>query len=205
VKRKNVMYNGEPGQNNPDTSSAVGSSKAFTVKIKSTTALPSCLNTCNPAFPLVASDVKTGFCYIDRHCYADGNAAPYAGDECRKCDASATPLSWSDPVTTSFCFIGDKCVAEGAHAQVGYSCMGRYGPSTCYRDDPCSKCIPSASGTAYSPVAENGCMVSTTHAVAQRPRRPDTMSFAAMSCAALAVRSWTWPRSPRLATTTKGI
>ena len=65
MKRKNVMYNGEPGQNNPDTSSAVGSSKAFTVKIKSTTALPSCLNTCNPAFPLVASD-KAPRCFANR-------------------------------------------------------------------------------------------------------------------------------------------
>ena len=34
VSRKNVMYNGQPGENNPDTSSPVGSSKAFVVQIK---------------------------------------------------------------------------------------------------------------------------------------------------------------------------
>merc|ERR1712021_282983 len=35
--------------------------------------------------------------------------------------------------------------------------MGSNGPT--YGPDPCKKCIPSVSGTAYSPVAENGCML----------------------------------------------
>merc|ERR1711865_214601 len=66
-------------------------------------------------------------------------------------------MAWSGPVTTSSCFIGNKCIAEGTPEPVGYSCSGRYGPTTCYKPDPCSKCIPSVSGTAYSPVAEKGC------------------------------------------------
>merc|ERR1719162_2782108 len=66
-------------------------------------------------------------------------------------------MAWSGPMTTSSCFIGNKCIAEGTPEPVGYSCSGRYGPTTCYKPDPCSKCIPSVSGTAYSPVAEKGC------------------------------------------------
>ena len=31
-------------------------------------------------------DVKEGHCYIDRHCYANGEAAPYPGHHCQKCD-----------------------------------------------------------------------------------------------------------------------
>merc|ERR1740115_626278 len=72
------------------------------------------------------------------------------------------PMAWSGPYVgdgTAFCHIGDKCIAEGTHEPVGYSCNTRYGPGTCYKPDPCSKCIPSVSGTAYSPVAEKGCML----------------------------------------------
>ena len=87
-------------------------------------------------------------------------------------------MEWSGPDTTSHCFIGDMCIAEGAHKQV---CTGSGWGRRC-SDDPCSKCIPSVSGTEYSPIA-GGCLVSTTHAFAQRPRRLRTMS------AALAVRS----------------
>jgi hypothetical protein len=157
IKRENVMYNGQPGKNNPDTSSAVGSSKAFVVKLKTTTTVPSCLNTCNSAFPLQASDVKSGFCYIDRHCYADGDPAPYSGSECTKCVAASSggnPLSWSAPDTSGSCFISGSCVAAGAHAQVrqGYS----------YVDDPCKKCDPSVSTSAYSDVA--GCNLPSTFA-----------------------------------------
>jgi hypothetical protein len=147
VTRKNVMYNGEPGLNNPDTSSPVGSSKAFVVKLKSTLTRPSCLTACNPAFPLQASDVQSGHCYIDRHCYAHDTSSPYAGSECTKCDAAIDPLQWSSPDTSAACFINGACVASGAHAQVqsGYS----------YVDDPCLHCDPSISGSDYSPVA--GC------------------------------------------------
>merc|ERR1719217_200772 len=154
IKRENVMYNGQPGENNPDTSSAVGSSKAFVVKLKTTTTVPSCLNTCNSAFPLQASDVKSGFCYIDRHCYADGDPAPYSGPECTKCVAATDPLQWSAPDTSGACFISGSCVASGAHAQVrsGYS----------YVDDPCKKCDPSVSTSAYSDVA--GCNLPSTFA-----------------------------------------
>jgi len=149
VKRKNVMYNGQPGLNNPDTSSPVGSSKAFVVKLKSTLEVPSCLTTCNSAFPLQASDVKSGHCYIDRHCYADGDSSPYGGLECTRCDASVDPLQWSSPDTSDACFIDGMCVASGAHAQVR-SASGRS-----WVDDPCLHCDPSISETEYSPVA--GC------------------------------------------------
>jgi hypothetical protein len=157
IKRENVMYNGQPGENNPDTSSAVGSSKAIVVKLKTETTAPSCLNTCNSAFPLQASDVKSGFCYIDRHCYADGDPAPYSGSECRKCVSASSggdPLTWGAPDTSAACFISGSCVASGAHAQVrsGYS----------YVDDPCKKCDPSVSTSAYSDVA--GCNLPSTFA-----------------------------------------
>jgi len=147
----------------------VGSSKAFNVKIKSTTSMPSCLNSCSeevdsgnsnlhqvgrtlgthghqvyawctrlahlptgsvpqvvvrilalycttfdcdstalllsrcfPYSPMALSqnviltlpgsgpatslDVKSGYCYIDRHCYANGEAAPYPGHHCQTCN-----------------------------------------------------------------------------------------------------------------------
>jgi len=147
VKRKNAMYNGQPGKNNPDASSPVGSSKAFVVKLKSTLTEPSCLTQCNSAYPLQASDVKSGHCYIDRHCYANGTASPYSGSECTKCDAAADPLSWSSPDTSSACFIHGKCVASGAHAQTRSGLL--------HVDDPCLKCDPSVDSSAYSLVA--GC------------------------------------------------
>ena len=175
MKRSNVMYemnsvsSGTQGLGHSST--PVGSNKALVTKIKSTTSLPSCLNSCTAGVGLgiQASDVKSGYCFIDRHCYAAGEASPYADQGCKKCDptTAAGRTAWSAPVTTSMCFIGDKCIVEGAHEPVGYSCSGRYGPTTCYKPDPCSKCIPSVSGTAYSPVAEKGCMVSTAHAIAQ--------------------------------------
>merc|ERR1719149_371139 len=118
VKRKNVMVNGySDGSLGSQGLSPVGSSKAFTVQIKSTTSLPSCLTTCSASAGLgvQASDVKAGHC-----------------------------------------FIGGKCVAEGTHGKVQTG-MGRWGPT--YGPDPCTKCIPSVSGAAYSPVAENGCML----------------------------------------------
>merc|ERR1712087_267483 len=102
VSRKNAMYNGQPGENNPDTSSPVGSSKAFVVQIKTTSVVAaSCLNKCDDAYPLQASDVKPGHCYIDRYCYADGEYAPYAGDECRKCESATNAIEWSAPDTTA--------------------------------------------------------------------------------------------------------
>ena len=69
VKRTNAMYNGDPGENNPDTSSPVGSSKAFVVKLKSQSVLPDCLSTCDPSRSMIGTDVKSGHCYIDRYCY----------------------------------------------------------------------------------------------------------------------------------------
>merc|ERR1712028_152498 len=96
---------------------------------------------------------------INRLCYKEGEFSPYADHGCMKCDPAMDAMAWSGPITTSSCFIGNKCIAEGTPEPVGYSCNGRYGPTTCYKPDPCSKCIPSVSGTAYSPVAEKGCML----------------------------------------------
>eukprot|EP00964_Phaeocystis_antarctica_P044544 scaffold25594_cov60-Phaeocystis_antarctica.AAC.3 len=193
VKRKNVMYQYKPSS---DISGYVGTTKAFTAQIKSTTSLPECLDTCSADGQPKASDVKAGHCYIDHHCYKTGDFSPYPGADCMHCDnptdvgsgvapdvgsgvaPGAGPMEWSGPDTTSHCFIGDMCIAEGAHKQV---CTGSGWGRRC-SDDPCSKCIPSVSGTEYSPIA-GGCLVSTTHAFAQRPRRLRTMS------AALAVRS----------------
>merc|ERR1711865_812301 len=91
---------------------------------------------------------------------AEGEASPYADQGCKKCDptTAAGRTAWSAPVTTSMCFIGDKCIAEGAHGKVADGTTDRYGRPN-MADDPCSKCIPSVSGTAYSPVAEKGCML----------------------------------------------
>ena len=171
VKRKNAQRQYKAGEK----IGSYGDTKGFTVQIKSTTTPPSCLtNTCSAAAGPQASDVKPDMCYIDRHCYNKGDFSPYPGQECKKCDptTSAGRMAWSAPDTTSMCFIGGKCVAEGTGGPVPYSCMSRGRPSTCYKPDPCNKCIPSVSGTAYSPVAEKGCMVSTTHALAQRPPLP---------------------------------
>merc|ERR1740115_254018 len=144
------------------SSSPVGSNKALVTKIKSTTSLPSCLNSCTAGVGLgiQASDVKSGYCFIDRHCYAEGEASPYADQGCKKCDptTAAGRTALSAPVTTSMCFIGDKCIAEGAHGKVADGTTDRYGRPN-MAGDPCSKCIPSVSGTAYSPVAEKGCML----------------------------------------------
>lgn len=153
VKRTNVMHQDLGGSNSP-----TGSNKALVTKIKSTTALPSCLNSCTAGVGLgvQASDVKAGHCFIDRHCYAEGDASPYEDQGCKKCDPTteAGKLAWSAPDTTSHCFIDDKCITDGTHEEV---CTGSgYGRSC--SPDPCSKCIPSVSGTAYSPITE-GCMV----------------------------------------------
>ena len=145
VKRKNVMHNDLGGSNSP-----TGSNKALVTKIKSTNTLPSCLNSCNGA--VQASDVKAGHCFIDRHCYAANDTSPYQDQGCKKCDPTTEDgkLAWSAPDTTSHCFIGDKCITKDTH------------------ENPCSKCIPSVNGTAYSPIAE-GCMVSTAQAYISAP------------------------------------
>ena len=78
-----------------------------------------------------------------------------------KCDPAVATLEWTGPDTTSHCFIGGECVTEGTHEEVMTGTGSRGQPT--YGPDPCSKCIPSATPYAYSPVAEKGCMVSTTH------------------------------------------
>jgi hypothetical protein len=156
VTRENVMYNGQPGEDNPDSNSPAGSNKALVVKLGTTLTTPSCLSSCSNTFPLQPSDVKSGFCYIDRHCYSDGTFSPYSGEECTKCEADVDPLQWSAPDTSDHCHIDGVCVASGAHAQVTTMMNGR--PST--SDDPCLLCDPTISGTGYSPVA--GCELPST-------------------------------------------
>merc|ERR1712194_633819 len=46
----------------------------------------------------------------------------------------------------------------GGTKEVKVTGTGHHGP-TYGPPDPCSKCIPSVSGDAYSPVAEKGCML----------------------------------------------
>jgi hypothetical protein len=120
----------------------------------------------------MASDVASGYCYIDRHCYADGASSPYSGSECRKCDAAVDPLQWSSPDTSAACFIDGTCVASGAHAQVsvGYSTV----------DDPCLHCDPSTNSSDYSPVA--GCeLPSTFEAGCYTDSGSQVMTMAAMT------------------------
>jgi len=128
-------------------------SKAFTVKLKSTLVMPSCLSSCKPAANPWAT-VKSGHCYIDRHCYAHNTPSPYAGFECTKCDAATNPLAWGPMDTTAACIIGGVCVAHGKHAQI------RSGRSMV--DDPCNMCNATHSTTGYSPV--NGCKLPTPFA-----------------------------------------
>jgi hypothetical protein len=143
VRRNNPMATG-------DTSSPVGSSKAFTVKLKThlmDQTLPSCLSSC-------ASNtwtVKAGSCYIDHYCYSDGDAAPYAGAECMKCTESVSQTAWDGPhdVGTTACHIGGKCYASGDVRMV--SSGWRSSPS------PCEVCVPTAAGDAWS--------LPTTHAM----------------------------------------
>jgi hypothetical protein len=166
VKRTNAMYHplvkaGTNGGSGTKRAAPVGDTKALTYQIKSTATLPACLNTCDVAFGQPqASDVKDGHCYIERHCYSAGDFAPYPGAHCMKCDPAVKKLEWTGPDTTSHCFIGGECVDEGAHGQVQTGVSSRGSPT--YGPDPCSKCIPSVSTTAYSPVTENGekgCML----------------------------------------------
>jgi hypothetical protein len=158
VKRKNSMYQYKPSS---DISGYVGTTKAFTAQIKSSSSPPSCLtNTCSDAAGPQASDVKPDMCYIDRHCYDKGDFSPYPGQHCNKCEPTTAGgrTAWSAPDTTSHCFIGGQCIAEGAHGKMPDGTTDRYGRPKMV-DDPCSKCIPSVSGTAYSPVVEKGCML----------------------------------------------
>jgi hypothetical protein len=142
VKRDNVMYNGQPGENNPDTSSAVGSSKAFTVKLLTSTSRPSCLDTC-AGNGHAASDVKDGHCYIDRYCYADGEAAPYAGSQCLHCDAAESKIAWTNPGTyTSHCFLDGVCYDHGDMKTTG---SGRSAVTS-----KCEMCDPSKSTSVWS-------------------------------------------------------
>jgi len=154
VERNNPMYNGDPGKNNPDTSSAVGSSKAFTVKLKSKVELPSCLTSCAGNIP----EVKEGFCYIDRYCYANEKASPYdAAHACYQCDVLKTQVAWSGPVGLgeSFCLIGGQCVADGAAKKL------TSGRSTV--DSECETCQAKTKHTDYSVV--NGYSVGYTEGV----------------------------------------
>ena len=169
VKRKNSMYQYKPSS---DISGYVGTTKAFTAQIKSSSSPPSCLtNTCSGAAGPQASDVKTDMCYIDRHCYNKGDFSPYPGQHCMKCDptTAAGRTAWSAPDTTSMCFIGGKCVDDGKHAPMGRGV------------DPSMKCDVASSTTAYTEV--KGYMVSP--ALAQRPQHPRP----SLTSAAFAVRS----------------
>ena len=169
VKRKNVMYQYKPSS---DISGYVGTTKAFTAQIKSSSSPPSCLtNTCSGAAGPQASDVKTDMCYIDRHCYNKGDFSPYPGQHCMKCDptTAAGRTAWSAPDTTSMCFIGGKCLDDGTHAPMGRGV------------DPSMKCDVASSTTAYTEV--KGYMVSP--ALAQRPQHPRP----SLTSAAFAVRS----------------
>jgi len=160
VKRTNSMYHplivaGTKGGSGTRRGSTIGSTKAFTAQLKSTTSLPSCLNTCDANYGQPqASDIKDGHCYIERHCYAAGDFAPYPHAHCMKCDPDKAKLAWTGPDTTSHCFIDGQCVDEGTHAEV---CTGSGWSKRC-SPDPCSECRPSVNTTGYTTFAE-GCML----------------------------------------------
>lgn len=127
--------------------------KAFAVKFSTKSELPSCLTSCQPT--MTKSDVKAGHCYVDRHCYAANETAPYVGSECMKCNEH-TPLQWSAPNVTEHCFIDDMCVAEGVGKPVSRGVVS-----------DCETCDPSVRSNAYSLKkgfkmdANGGCMEKT--------------------------------------------
>ena len=180
VKRKNAMYQYKPSS---DISGYVGTTKGFTVQIKSSSTLPSCLEgTCSAAVGPQGSNVKDGHCYINRHCYEAGDFSPYPGEHCMKCDPStaAGRMAWTAPVaadlTNSMCHINGKCVDHGAHPP-----MGRSGV------DPSMKCDAASSTSAYTPV--KGYLVSPALAASEppahpRPRRPSYARCVCCVCAA---------------------
>jgi len=161
ITRNNPMYNGDAGENNPDTSSAVGSSKAIVIKIKTTDTLPSCLNTCTPSQGVQPSDVKNDYCYIDGRCYPSGKHSSYEGRECLYCkpDSGETnsAVSWySVPDTSEHCYMPFKfnskwCVDEGTHKEV-YNSSSRK-----WYTDYCSVCRTSESTDSWS--TQTGCVL----------------------------------------------
>jgi len=141
LKRENVMFGGG------DTSTAVGSSKAYAVKLGGHDDLPDCLDSCPAGGVLSAAEVKDGFCFIDRHCYANGEMANYVGSTCMYCDSTANPTGWSGPDTADHCHIGDKCIEKGAMKQVVTGQTSR-GPR--YGDSECEVCDPDSSADGYT-------------------------------------------------------
>jgi len=129
VKRKNVMYQYKPSSDIPGY---VGTTKAFTAQIKSTTSLPDCLDTCSADGQPKASDVKAGHCYIDRHCYANGEAAPYPGHHCQKCDRYWESVSGGSSCSSSGSSSGSSpaTTAHKCDRQVG-SFLDEYASSPC--------------------------------------------------------------------------
>ena len=113
-----------------------GQNTMYTIKLSSTTTMPSCLSSC--ALPLAP---KAGTCFIDNHCYADQTFSSYGAHGCMLCNASANALGWSGPDTKSHCFIDGQCVEHGAPK-----------PGVGYRAKPseCEWCDVSLSTTAWS-------------------------------------------------------
>jgi len=114
ITRENVMQPTGVSSRTP-----VGSSKAFVIKMESTLEKPYCVNTCETDRAMVAADVAPGHCYIDRHCYADGESPKYPTAACNKCEASVNPLEWSEADTTAHCFINGRCHAPGDGKSIG--------------------------------------------------------------------------------------
>jgi len=106
VTRDNQLYTGE-------SRSSVGSSKAFFAKFKTTTDLPSCLESCSADG--ATKVVKAGHCYVDRYCYEHGAYAVYHGAQCMHCDANSNQQQWSGPDTTDFCMIDGMCYDKDEH------------------------------------------------------------------------------------------
>jgi hypothetical protein len=169
VTYDNPMANGD--QNSPS-----GSNKAQTVKITWSGTRPDCLSACDSDTGVVASDVKTGSCYIDNYCYTNGYASPYAGLECFKCDSAVDKLEWNfEAPSSDYCIItqygrtgpvGKECVKNHEHPSV-------YVHPTGYKTDYCSACNVTASTTSYSAVP--GCKLN----VANFPGPPSSPGSAA--------------------------
>ncbi len=102
--------------------------------------------------------ILDGWCLIDNECYPDGRHNP--DNQCQVCRSDQSVYTWA-PDPKSFCDDGlgctdDSCAADGR-------CLSQPKPGACFIDgkcyadgdispeNTCEMCVPSRSGTAFSP------------------------------------------------------
>jgi hypothetical protein len=108
-----------------------GQNKVYTIQVSADSYTPTCVDSCASNTPVV----KSGHCFIDHYCYADGAYSTYPANACFKCDVSASQSAWTGPDVTAgdgYCFINDVCIPNGS-AKPGAT--SRSAPSACQTCD----------------------------------------------------------------------